>query len=377
MNGLNLRIALLLAVLLVSAQLLATAVVLVLVLDASSAATVLGTLGAPLVMFGLLTTGVLTGIGVRRVARITVEPLARLVAAGAAQLDDDELLKTRQSDANELSRLSSTLHSMMLRIELDRRRLRETVSSLEHANAELKAAQSEMIEAEKLAAVGRLAAGLAHEVGNPLGIIQGYLELLDDEQSADRRLEFSAHARQELARIDTLLAKLRDVASQKPAAPQPVFVDEVLRELLVLPLLVKPAHINLLTDIGENLLVNGDPEALRQLFLNCLLNARDAVATGGAGVFGEISVRAGYEGADAGEPIVVVEIGDNGDGVDEAAAPHLFEPFFTTKPPGAGTGLGLYVCRLLVAAHGGAITLTNQPGGGAMARITLPAVERR
>jgi two-component system NtrC family sensor kinase len=377
MNGLNLRIALLLAVLLVSAQLLATAVVLVLVLDASSAATVLGTLGAPLVMFGLLTTGVLTGIGVRRVARITVEPLARLVAAGAAQLDDDELLKTRQSDANELSRLSSTLHSMMLRIELDRRRLRETVSSLEHANAELKAAQSEMIEAEKLAAVGRLAAGLAHEVGNPLGIIQGYLELLDDEQSADRRLEFSAHARQELARIDTLLAKLRDVASQKPAAPQPVFVDEVLRELLVLPLLVKPAHINLLTDIGENLLVNGDPEALRQLFLNCLLNARDAVATGGAGVFGEISVRAGYEGADAGEPIVVVEIGDNGDGVDEAAAPHLFEPFFTTKPPGAGTGLGLYVCRLLVAAHGGAIILTNQPGGGAMARITLPAVERR
>jgi len=121
---------------------------------------------------------ILTFVGIQRISKPYLQPLARLAKRAADYKEDEDLLFSVRKEDNELSSLSKALNSMLRRISADKEKLRSTVLSLEGANLELKQAQRDIIRAEKLASVGRLSAGIAHEIGNPIGIVIGYLELL-------------------------------------------------------------------------------------------------------------------------------------------------------------------------------------------------------
>ncbi len=121
---------------------------------------------------------ILTFVGIHRVSKLYLQPLARLAKRAADYREDDDLIFSVRKEDNALNSLSTALNSMLKRISADKEKLRSTVQSLERANIELKQAQKDIIRAEKLASVGRLSAGIAHEIGNPIGIVIGYLELL-------------------------------------------------------------------------------------------------------------------------------------------------------------------------------------------------------
>ena len=131
-----------------------------------------------LFIYLFINTAILTFIGLYRLSKVYFQPLARLARRAEDYPEDDEMLFSVRKEDNELHKLSGALNSMLRRISADKETLRSTVNSLELANLELKKAQAEIIRAEKLASAGRLSAGIAHEIGNPIGIVMGYLELL-------------------------------------------------------------------------------------------------------------------------------------------------------------------------------------------------------
>jgi signal transduction histidine kinase len=275
---------------------------------------------------------------------------------------------------SEFSRLSMALNSMLLRIELDREELRRTVSSLARANEELRKTQREMVQAEKYAAVGRLSAGLAHEIGNPLGIVQGYVELLSQSDLAtDDRRQFGERALGELERIDRLIRRLLDFARTRPRRKELFGVLKVFEELKdMFAAQARRLGIELTVKAGDEVHLLGDRDGIKQVLLNCLLNSFDAVETAGRGDGGQVSVSASIEAGEDGEEYISIIIGDNGIGLDGGEASLLFEPFYTTKGPGKGTGLGLSVSRAIIEAHGGTMELTGVKGTGAQVIIELP-----
>jgi signal transduction histidine kinase len=229
------------------------------------------------------------------------------------------------------------------------------------------------VRSERLASVGRLAAGLAHEIGNPISAILGFQELLlaGGLDEAERR-DFVERMRKETERIHRVLRDLLDFArpaasdgGRRDEAGPPGDVAEAARDVTAL---VKPQRafrdVAFTVDVPESLpKVVLSEERLVQVMLNLLLNAADAV-----GERGKVALRA--EAVDA---LVRVEVEDSGAGVRTSMLPRLFEPFATSKEVGKGTGLGLAVCRGLVEAAGGTITLAD-PGalGGARFVVEIP-----
>ena len=171
-----------------------------------------------IILVYLLVNGiVLSVIGFFRMFQSIVKPIERLVNVSESYGVSDKLAFIDPGVGSEFSQLSMALNSMLLRIEVDREQLKKTVQSLEEANKELIATQGEKVAAEKMAAVGRLSAGFAHEVGNPLGIIQGYVELLQQpDVSRDERNQYARRALGELDRINRLIRQFLDFARSTP-----------------------------------------------------------------------------------------------------------------------------------------------------------------
>ncbi|HER63258.1 MAG TPA: sensor histidine kinase, partial [Desulfobacteraceae bacterium] len=175
----------------------------------------------------------ITTVGFFRLVKSTVKPLERLVRMTEEYDENNDFLLFPAKEGSEFGQLSASLNQMIRRIDNDRQRLRDTVISLEEANARLQQTQEEMIRTEKLASIGRLSAGLAHEIGNPIGIIQGYLELLQRESlSSEDRLQFAKRAAGELNRINQLIRQLLDFARTSPPGRQQIHINELLRDIL-------------------------------------------------------------------------------------------------------------------------------------------------
>lgn len=306
---------------------------------------------------------------------------------------------------NELGELAASFNTMIDALNEHRRRLEEQVASTERANQELRRAQMEVIRSEKLASVGRLAAGVAHEIGNPLGAILGYVDILqkgsDGDEAADclRRIQriitdllrFSRPAPVEVAPGD-LNAVVRDAADL--LRPQQAFrgLDLVLE-------LVEPAPIVLL-----------DCNLMAQVVVNLAINAADAMPERGDGRRGRLAIvtrLAWFAGGPApvevaprrrsedppevdyshlrrtpqqprlrrGEPIAQLVVSDTGQGIRAEDLGRIFDPFFTTKPPGKGTGLGLAICLRIVESFGGEIEVDSTPGAGTTVTISLRLAE--
>jgi hypothetical protein len=325
----------------------------------------------------LVNAVLLAALGVFRIIRLVVRPLENLAEQADLYSAQHEFLPSSGRRRNEFGRLESSLHRMVAKLEQDREDLRKTVCSLEQANSQLEKTRQEMVRAEKQASTGRLAAGLAHEIGNPLGVMQGYLELLRQEGLAPgERKEFLDRTDQELGRVNRLIRQLLDFARPAPGNRVPVHGQQLVQQAVeMFRERGKGAITYDATLRAEQDLIVADPDGLRQVLVNCLLNAEDALLSGAgaaSGKSGRIEVCCENCPGPGGAPALRVAVRDNGPGIAAEHLAEVFEPFFTTKEPGKGTGLGLSVSFSLIAGFGGEMGAASQPGEGAEIWFSLP-----
>lgn len=259
--------------------------------------------------------------------------------------------------------------------------------TLEAANLELRSTQEQLIQAEKMESVGRLAAGVAHEVKNPLALIlmgveylsqlppdidPNFTEILDEMRKAVRRAEKIIHG-------------LVDFSASRHLEFQPVDVNQVVRDTL--PFIKHDRlryNVDLEVSLAENLpVVALDVQKFEQVLLNLLINAMHAMGRNGGTL--RVTTRLGVmaegdpndpgsrsaERLRRGDNVVLVGVEDTGCGIPAAELERIFDPFYTTKPTGEGTGLGLSICRKIIELHGGRITCRSEPGKGTRMTITL------
>jgi signal transduction histidine kinase len=237
--------------------------------------------------------------------------------------------------------------------------------SEKEAYYQLSKAQNQLVETEKLAALGQLSARVAHEVNNPLGIIKNYLELT--RQSAEDNSEINGYVdilKDEVNRIARIVRQLLDFYHPHSTRRGRIELARVLDEIVVLvSVQLESKRIVLKKDYPEDFaFVWASSEQLKQVFLNLIMNARDFMPDGGElGISGKIK-----------DSQAVIEFSDNGPGIDTKPVNRIFEPFFTTKKNGAGTGLGLSVCYGIISKHGGSISVRNRESGGSQFTIRLP-----
>ena len=316
---------------------------------------------------------ILVVIAFYRIRLTVLRPVERLLQLTQSYQDEQGVPFLVLEESNELTQLYISMQQMLGRIRADREKLQQHLVSLEQANQLLQKNQEEMVRAEKLSSVGRLAAGLAHEIGNPVGIVQGYLGLIghSDVQLGERR-EFCTRAEQELQRISLLIRQLLDFArpatGEKQLVDPAAIIDDALSLLIPQPLF---DGIEIIRHPSEGVCsVWCDPSQLLQVLLNCLMNAADAIhAAGPQRKVVSLHCECERKGETS---VVVLRLADNGVGLSSDELSAAFDPFFTTKAPGRGTGLGLSVSYALLQSMGGSISLTNRPEGGALVTIEIP-----
>jgi signal transduction histidine kinase len=322
--------------------------------------------------------------GYYRLSRIVVKPLQSLVKRAEAYSEDDEMFFLYEKKGNEFNKLSKALNSMLKKIADDKEKLRTTVMSLEKANIDLQQAQKEIIQAEKLASVGRLSSGIAHEIGNPIGIVVGYLELLkQNDISEEDKKEFILRTENEINRVNTTIKQLLDFSRPSSEALKAVSVHSIIEETVdafkFQPLMSDiELHLGL---IAENDRVMADSNQLRQVFLNLLINAADAISSVGGHFEGKLSITSEVVQnvpAESKDHLNMLKISyiDNGSGIAKENLGNIFDPFYTTKEPGKGTGLGLSVCFMIIHGIGGKIQASSEQGKGSTINIYLPLTVR-
>ena len=328
----------------------------------------------------LINTLILTLLGVYRLNRLTVKPIQRLVSRAETYRDSNDSVFLIEKEDNEFSKLSKSLNSMLLRISQDKEKLEASVDSLERANRELEKAHLDLIRAEKLASVGRLSAGIAHEIGNPIGIIKGYLDLLkDDGMPAKEKEEFIRRTEAEVERINSIIRQLLDFA--RPAAHEQtvVGIHAILSELKeVCHFQPVFAGLNFTLDLrADKDQVMADGRQLRQVFLNLILNAADAFEGLDSPDENRLIIRTFIEAAVSPDHDrrLSIQFIDNGSGIPDEHRDNIFDPFYTTKDPGRGTGLGLSVSFAIIEGFGGTIQAEPNDLHGTTMCIRLPLME--
>lgn len=222
--------------------------------------------------------------------------------------------------------------------------------------------------AEELASVGTLVAGLAHEIGTPMGVIQGHAKLLEPDVANDDARWRLRTIQEQIARISRIIQTLLNMARPREMRRAPVALDALLENTLsFVSEKLKLRGIAVQAELGRVPSVVGDAERLQQLFLNLFLNAADAMPEGGT-----LRVQLDTE-ADA---EVVVRIADTGQGIPPEDLARIFDPFFTSKAAGQGNGLGLTVAKGIAGDHGGVLSVESAVGIGTEFRVRLPSTGR-
>ncbi|OGR25535.1 MAG: hypothetical protein A2X79_01765 [Desulfuromonadaceae bacterium GWB2_53_15] len=291
---------------------------------------------------------------------------ARRIAAGEhippIDVHTDDEIALLADEFNTMNREVSTLKRTL------EQKVMERTFQLEDKNRELLNAQKELAKAERLAGLGLLAAGVAHEINNPLAIIRGNTELLQDEIPVEalEREEVEA-IMVEVGRIERIVSNLRVFSKRETLLPHPFELERLLDGILnqighQIPL---ERYCIERSYSGCGIVVTGDEERLRQVFTNLILNGLQAMPEGGRLAVAAEEIEAGR--------LVSVTVSDNGSGIRPEHIEKLFTPFFTTKA--RGTGLGLAVSYGIVSDHGGEIRAASQEGQGATFTVLLPLME--
>lgn len=281
---------------------------------------------------------------------------------------------SRAPEPVRMFRLTATLVTLFvaasivfLRQLLVYRERNALVHELQESLANVKRLQTHFVQSEKLASLGQLAAGAAHEINNPLTAILGYADVLITENpSGGRPHAIVEKIREQARRTKDLVNNLLSFARQVPAEKQLLDLNTILTSAVQLRQLdLREKNIRIEIENRAVLpAVRGDPNQLLQVFYHLITNAVDALETVGGGA---LVIRAFREKA-----LVIIEFSDTGPGLQHADK--VFDPFYTTKPVGKGTGLGLSICYGVMQEHGGHILGFNRPEGGCTFRLELPAV---
>ncbi|MBL1129394.1 MAG: GAF domain-containing protein [Chloroflexi bacterium] len=306
----------------------------------------------------VVATGVLSVLAVPLICHEKVAGVLTLFSQTSTHAFDESALQLAQVFADqaavflENARLVGELRQWTAELE---RRVAERTRQLEEK-------QAQIIRAEKLAAVGRLAASVAHEINNPLQAIALHLQLLADESLSPGGQRRLGVVQQEFKRIANIVERLLDLQRPKEGQKQPVDILAALEYVVILAeKQLQRAGVRLVQQLPATLpAVIGVESQLKQVFLNLILNAAEAMAAGGV-----LTITACREGEH-----VDLEFADTGPGLSPAVQERLFEPFFTTKAD--GSGLGLAVSHEIVANHGGMLAVQSVPGEGATFTVRLP-----
>jgi signal transduction histidine kinase len=310
-----------------------------------------------LFVFGLLAASVPAMTLIFVVQHLVTGPLRRLseaaleVAGGRTDVRVDV-----RGSRDEISLLSASFNDMVDKLERDIESMRAMSEGL--------------LRSERLATAGALAAGVAHEVNNPLAAISSLVQIVRDRSDDPRSREQLEQALEQMERIATALKDLMELArpreEQRRRCELGVVAERTLR-LLRYDRGFRTCRLELQLEPGLPL-VDAGPDRIQQVLMNLLLNARDASsATPGAAI--EVRTRLA-------EGFVVLAVSDTGEGIAPENLDRVFEPFFTTKDPGAGTGLGLAVCRDIIRAHDGKLDIDSEPGRGTTVELSVPVYAR-
>ena len=339
-----------------------------------------GTLSISLLVAGDVV--VLVAFGALQIHRLIVRPLRDAAAAAEAIAAGDLRRRIAPQDSRELNQLAESMNRMTERL-------------LEE--------QAHLVRAEKLASVGRLAAGIAHEIGNPLGALNGYSHILKGRVTGDALAgEAVIGVERETARIDRIVRGLLDYARPRRPTPTPIDVNESLRhvaDLLSAQGVLRRVSLRLEL-ANESPRVTGDRHDLEQVFVNLLINAAHAVeGTGAISIrttchsrsaleagmvrvgdppggaephFPSPRVRRWLESEHRPEEVLKIVVADAGPGVPPEDVERIFDPFFTTREPGKGTGLGLAIVLRVVENFQGIVWVQPAREGGAAFHLLFP-----
>ncbi len=319
-------------------------------------------MGLTVLLMCLFAYGVLTGMIVR--------PLGQMLRMIEHVTGGDLDARVTVSGGQELRLLANTLNRMTAALQNERLRISAHITELKLINEELARAQDRLVRSEKLASVGRLAAGIAHEVGNPISIVLGYLEMMErSDLTEEEREKYVAQAVQATKRISDIIRDLLEFSRlEKPDVNAHCDVVAVIAQTLqLLEPQARFRHVDIEFDPPTVSLREAviSAQRLQQVLVNVLLNGADATSEGKEG---RIQIEVTPE-----KHHVTLAITDNGTGIDPTLRDRLFEPFVSTKEEGAGTGLGLSVCYSIVDAVGGEISFEDaEPDRGARCCIRLP-----
>lgn len=346
-------------------------------------------------------------------SRVLVTPLKELVQLTQKISEGDFSQKIEVDSKNETGQLISSFNRMIERLKEKQESLDDHLRSLESANKQLKQAQEELLRTEKLASIGRFAAGVAHEVGNPLGAILGYTSILQrggierqEEKDYLNRIE------KEIERINRIVRELLDFSRPSKFEIREVNVNKVAENALSLLSYQKNfKNIQTQLNLQPHLpLIKGDESQLSQVFINIILNGVDAMPDGGTLRIQSDEYLVGdsfpsrehplYAPRRKGDPmesdylhlrktdpisvlltkfskgdrLVRVRISDTGIGIKKEDLERIFDPFFTTKSPDKGTGLGLSISLRIVESMGGEIRVESEVGKGSTFELYFPAI---
>ena len=308
----------------------------------------------------------LTAVSFWLISRLVIRPLER-ITEGADRIasGEYEVQLTGRGTHDEFDRTIAAFNRMTREIGEYQSHLEDRVLS---ALNRMKKAEQHLAIAQRLAATGKLASGVAHEINNPLGGMKNAVRALArGDLPPEKTTEYLELVAEGLGRVEETVKKFLSFTPRR-VEPRPTDLAVVVEKAVALARHRMATHgVTLELELPEpdTATVFGDPHELQQVALNLLLNAADAVAKVS---HPRVVVAVGARGDD-----VVLRVADNGVGLDEEAQSQCFDLFFTTKEVGEGTGLGLAVAHTIVTNHGGRMEVESEPGRGAAFRVVLPA----
>lgn len=318
-------------------------------------------------------------------SRIIYHPIDSLLLAISRAEEGDLAVEARSTSNDEIGLLTSRFNRMLARIRgmteqlnLHQRRLEERVQEataeiaerkeqLEDANLELFEMQRQLTQLERLAAAGQLAAQFAHEVGTPLNLISGHVQLLRARTEDERVIKRLDIISAQIERITNIVRSMLDSTRKPKPNFELVDVNSIIVRIVdaTQPTLTARG-VELDLSVKDGLpRIEADQDQLQQVFLNLINNSLDAMPSGGRLSISTYSA----------QELVYIEMGDTGEGIEEDQIEMIFDPLFTTKH-GGGTGLGLTISKQIISDHGGSIDVESQAGNGTLFRITLPVSPR-
>jgi two-component system NtrC family sensor kinase len=248
--------------------------------------------------------------------------------------------------------------------------IEQAQSQLQQTVKTLKTTQAQLVQSEKLSAVGEFVAGVAHELNNPLAAVMGFSELLKDAEVQEKHRQHLDHIFKASRRCQKIVQSLLSFARRHQPERKPVSANNLIEEVLeIVAYQLRSSNVEVVCEFAPNLpLVLADGHQIQQVILNLVNNARQAIEAHQSG--GRITIKTKLQ-----NHLIHISVQDNGPGIPPENLSRIFDPFFTTKEVGSGTGLGLSLCYGLIKEHGGDIMVDSQPGRGATFTIELHATE--